>query len=141
MKSYDETVDDMMRFLKSKAVCSSSINSHRSCYQQFQQFMYEHGKQWEPAAVSDWISELKQKETSSLYSIWNLYTLTSAIWVLIRPLFIHRSRLRAGLFSRRSIFVEFSPLGSHGNSRFLSYAAILINRRTPGSRFYPSFSL
>ena len=53
MKSYDETVDDMMRFLKSKDVCSSSINSHRSCYQKFQHFMHEHGKQWEPDAVSD----------------------------------------------------------------------------------------
>ena len=73
MKSYDETVDDMMLFLKSKDVCSSSINAHRSCYQQFQQFMHEHGKQWEPVAVSEWIFELKQKETTSLYSIWNLY--------------------------------------------------------------------
>lgn len=73
MKSYDETVDDMMRFLKSKDVCSSSINSHRNCYQQFQQFMLEHGKQWEPTAVSEWIFQIKEKGTTSLYSIWNIY--------------------------------------------------------------------
>ena len=96
MKSYDATVDDMMRFLKSKNVCSSSINSHRNCYLQFQQFMHEHGKQWEPAAVSDWISELKQKETTSLYSIWNLYMqqldeLNSTGNVLDRHLYLNRS--------------------------------------------------
>ena len=96
MKSYDETVDDMMRFLKSKDVCSSSINSHRSCYQQFQQFMHEHGKQWEPATVYDWISELKQKESTSLYSIWNLYMqqleeLRYTGTVLDRHLYLNRS--------------------------------------------------
>ena len=96
MKSYDATVDDMMRFLKSKNVCSSSINSHRNCYLQFQQFMHEHGKQWEPAAVSDWISELKQKETTSLYSIWNLYMqqldeLNHTGTVLDRHLYLNRS--------------------------------------------------
>ena len=96
MKSYDETVNDMMRFLKSKDVCSSSINSHRSCYQQFQQFMHEHGKQWEPDAVYEWISELKQKESTSLYSIWNLYMqqleeLKCTGTVLDRHLYLHRS--------------------------------------------------
>ena len=96
MKSYDETVNTMMCFLKSKDVCSSSINSHRNCYQQFQQFMHEHEKQWEPAVVSEWISELKQKEACSLYSIWNLYMqqleeLKSTGTVLDRHLYLNRS--------------------------------------------------
>lgn len=67
MKSYDETVADMLCFLKSKNVCLSSINSHRDCYQRFKRFMHEHEKEWEPAVVSDFISELRQTETSSLY--------------------------------------------------------------------------
>ena len=73
MKSYDETVADMLCFLKNKDVCLSSINSHRDCYQQFKVFMQEHEKKWEPAVVSEWITELRQTETSSLYCIWNLY--------------------------------------------------------------------
>ena len=52
MKSYDEAVDDMLCFLKSKDVCLSSINSHRDCYQRFELFMHEHEKQWEPTVVS-----------------------------------------------------------------------------------------
>ncbi|MCR5452762.1 MAG: tyrosine-type recombinase/integrase [Lachnospiraceae bacterium] len=96
MKSYDETVDDMMLFLKNKDVCLSSINSHRSCYKQFQQFMHEHGKQWKTAVVSDWISELKQKEPASLYSIWNQYMqqleeLNRTGTVLDRHLYLNRS--------------------------------------------------
>ena len=96
MKSYEETVDNMMRFLKRKDVCKSSINSHRSCYQQFQQFMHEHGKKWQPATVSEWISELKQKESSSLYNIWNLYMqqleeLKCTGTVLDRHLYLNRS--------------------------------------------------
>jgi site-specific recombinase XerD len=96
MKSYDETVDDMMRFLKSKDVCSSSINSHKSCYRQFRQFMHKHGKQWKPDAVSDWISELKQKETASLYNIWIQYMhqleeLKRTGTVLDRHLYLNRS--------------------------------------------------
>ena len=73
MRSYDETVTAMMLFLKSKGVCSSSINSHRNCYHKFRQFMHERGKQWKPSVVSEWISEIKQKESVPLYSIWNLY--------------------------------------------------------------------
>lgn len=75
MRSYDVTVANMMRFLKSKNICSSSINSHRNCYQQFQLYMREHGKQWEAAIVSEWISELKQKETRQLCRVWHLYML------------------------------------------------------------------
>lgn len=73
MKSYDETVADMLCFLKNKGVCLSSINSHRACYQRFRLFMLEHEKKWVPAVVSEWIIELRQTETSSLYCIWNLY--------------------------------------------------------------------
>jgi len=73
MKSYDEAVDDMLCFLKSKDVCLSSINSHRDCYQRFELFMHEHEKQWEPTVVSEWIFELKHKEATSLYSVWNIY--------------------------------------------------------------------
>ena len=45
MKSYDETVADMLCFLRSKNVCLSSINSHRNCYQRFKRFMHEHEKE------------------------------------------------------------------------------------------------
>ena len=75
MRSYDVTVIDMMRFLKSKDICSSSINSHRNCYQHFQLYMHEHGKQWETAVVSEWISELKQKKARQLCRVWHLYML------------------------------------------------------------------
>lgn len=96
MRSYDETVTDMMRFLKSKNICSSSINSHRNCYQQFQLFMHEHKNQWESTVVSEWISELKQKETSQLCCIWNLYMrqleeLQQTGTVLDRHLYLNRS--------------------------------------------------
>ena len=96
MKSYDETVDKMLHFLEDRDVCLSSINSHRSCYQQFKLFMHEHGKQWEATAVSEWISELKQKESTSLYSIWNIYMqqlneLKHTGTVLDRHLYLNRS--------------------------------------------------
>ena len=96
MKSYDETVADMLCFLKSRDVCLSSINSHRDCYQRFKLFMYEHEKEWEPAVASDWISELRQTETSSLYCIWNLYMqqleeLRSTGTVPDRRLYLNRS--------------------------------------------------
>ena len=112
MKSYDETVTDMMRFLKSKDVCTSSINSHRSCYQQFHQFMHEQGKQWEPAAVYDWISELKQKESSSLYSIWNLYMqqleeLKCTGTVLDQHLYLNRSTYDRLSETMRAILDDF----------------------------------
>lgn len=112
MKSYDETVDDMIRFLKSKDVCTSSINSHRSCYQQFQQFMHEHGKQWAPATVYDWISELKQKESTSLYNIWYQYMqqleeLKDTGTVLDRHLYQNRSTYDRLSETMRSILDEF----------------------------------
>ena len=67
MKSYDETVADMLCFLKSKNVCLSSINSHRDCYQRFKLFMHEHEKEWEPAVVSDWISEPPFLQSDRVY--------------------------------------------------------------------------
>ncbi len=96
MKSYDETVADMMRFLKTKDVCLSSINSHRECYRQFQLFMHEHEKQWESTVVFEWISELRQKKIPSLYSIWNQYMqqleeLRCTGTVLDRHLYLNRS--------------------------------------------------
>ena len=96
MRSYDETVTAMMLFLKSKGVCSSSINSHRNCYHKFRQFMHERGKQWKPPVVSEWISEIKQKESVPLYSIWNLYMqqleeLKSTGTVVDRRLYLNRS--------------------------------------------------
>ena len=112
MKSYEETVDNMMRFLKSKDVCTSSINSHRCCYQQFQQFMHEHGKKWQPATVSEWISELKQKESSSLYNIWNLYMqqleeLKCTGTVLDRHLYLNRSTYDRLSETMRSVLDDF----------------------------------
>ena len=96
MRSYDETVTAMMLFLKSKEVCSSSINSHRSCYHKFRQFMHERGEQGVPSVVSEWISEIKQKESVPLYSIWNLYMqqleeLKSTGTVADRRLYLNRS--------------------------------------------------
>ena len=96
MRSYDETVTAMMLFLKSKEVCSSSISSHRNCYHKFRQFMHERGEQWEPSVVSEWISEIKQKESVPLYSIWNLYMqqleeLKSTGTVVDRRLYLNRS--------------------------------------------------
>lgn len=96
MKSYDETVYQMICFLKSKHVCRSSIDSHKNCYQQFRSFMIDHGRQWEPAAVSDWITELRQRETSQLYTIWNMYMqqleeLQCTGSVLDRHLYLNRS--------------------------------------------------
>ena len=73
MKSYDETVDQMICFLKSRRVCRSSIDSHKNCYQQFRSFMSEHKRHWEPTAVYDWMTGLKQREPSQLYTIWNVY--------------------------------------------------------------------
>ena len=73
MKSYDEAVAEIIGFLRSKSVCQSSINSHKDCYQQFKLYIYEHGRQWEPSAVSDWINELRKKEPYQLWTIWNLY--------------------------------------------------------------------
>ena len=96
MKSYDETVADMLCFLKSRDVCLSSINSHRDCYQRFKLYMHEHEKGWEPAVVSDWIAQLRQTETSSLYCIWDLYLqqleeLSSTGTVPDRRLYLNRS--------------------------------------------------
>ena len=96
MKSYDETVADMLCFLKSKDVCLSSISSHRDCYQQFSLFMQEHEKMWEPAVVPEWIAQLRQIETSSLYCIWDLYMkqleeLSSTGTVPDRHLYLNRS--------------------------------------------------
>lgn len=96
MKSYDETVADMLCFLKSRDVCLSSINSHRDCYQQFSLFMHEHEKKWEPAVVSEWITQLRQTETSSLYCIWDLYMkqleeLSATGTVPDRRLYLNRS--------------------------------------------------
>ena len=96
MKSYDETVADMLCFLRSKDVCLSSIYSHRDCYQRFKLFMQEHEKMWEPAVVSEWIAELRQNETSSLYCIWDLYMrqleeLSCTGTVLDRHLYLNRS--------------------------------------------------
>ncbi len=96
MKTYDETVVDMICFLRCKGVCLSSINSHKKCYQQFRLFMCEKGRQWNRAAVSDWIAELRQKECSQLYTIWNLYMqqlseLRCSAAVLDRHLYLNRS--------------------------------------------------
>ena len=112
MKSYDNTVNNMIRFLKSKDVCTSSINSHINCYQRFEQFMHEHGKQWEPATVNEWISELKQKESTSLYSIWYLYMkqleeLKCTGTIVDRHLYLNRSTYDRLSEAMRSILDEF----------------------------------
>ena len=96
MKTYDETVADMICFLRSKGVCLSSINSHKKCYQQFRLFMCENERQWDPPAVSDWIAELSQKECPQLYTIWSLYMqqlseLRCSATVLDRHLYLNRS--------------------------------------------------
>ena len=73
MRAYDETVTNMMRFLKTKNVCSSSIKSHYNCYQKFRQFMRERGMPWDATVVSEWLSEFKQILPSQRYNIWSIY--------------------------------------------------------------------
>ena len=55
MKTYDETVADIICFLRCKGVCLSTINSHKKRYQQSRLFMYEKKRNGNLSSVSDWI--------------------------------------------------------------------------------------
>ena len=74
--------------------------------------MHEHGKQWEPATVNEWISELNQKESTSLYSIWYLYIkqleeLKCTGTIVDRHLYLNRSTYDRLSEAMRSILDEF----------------------------------
>lgn len=73
MKSYDETVNCMMLFLKERNVCLSSVASHQKCYNEFRLFMQERKLQWNPQSVSEWIIKIKNEKNRQLCSIWNQY--------------------------------------------------------------------
>lgn len=73
MKSYNETVNCMNLFLKERNVCSSSVVSHKKCYNQFLLFMQERKLQWNPQSVSEWMTMIKNEKNRQLCSTWNQY--------------------------------------------------------------------
>lgn len=73
IKSYDETVNGMVLFLKDRNVCSSSVTSHKKCYNEFMLFMQAQKLQWNPYTISQWITRIRTVKDRQLCSIWNQY--------------------------------------------------------------------
>lgn len=94
--NYNETVNKVMAFLKEKGVCSSSLKSHRDCYESLGLYMKQRNESYSEAIRENWFAEIKNELPCQRYTVWVQYVyqlveIDSTGTISERRLYLNRS--------------------------------------------------
>ncbi len=70
---YQKTVNQVMDFLKTKGVCSSSRASHRACYTALGDYLQMSSQQYNESARETWFSKMKDQYPRQRFVFWEQY--------------------------------------------------------------------
>ena len=70
---YKKTVENVMTLLKEKEVCSSSLKSHKECYQSLEDFLSKENAAFSSQMRDRWLDFVKDEGPPQKYAVWIQY--------------------------------------------------------------------